>query len=136
LDLLQIKCQPIDSFLFIYSYSKPFLTALVRFFSLINAILYLNLMESNEDINCPTSANSEDYDPNHPQNLNKPAFNSTTDHRSTTGLPGVENLDNHNLDENQVPQNIERLSGSSTTTDLGNGERTQEDKDDEKIIER
>jgi hypothetical protein len=92
-------------------------------------------MENNKDNNSHQSANSKDYDPNHPQNLTKPAFNSTTDHRSTTGLPGIENLDHQISDENQNPQDIERLSGSSTTTDLGNGERTQDDKDDEKIIE-
>jgi hypothetical protein len=92
-------------------------------------------METNDTNTNPKSASSEDYDPNNPQNLTKPAFNSTTDHRSTNDLPGVENLDNQNLDEDQVPQNSERLSGSSSQTDLGNGERTQEDKDDEKIIE-
>lgn len=93
-------------------------------------------MEINKDNNSQNSANSKDYDPNHPQNLTKPAFNSTTDHRNTNGLPGVENLDNQNLDADEVAHNTDRLSGSSTITDLGNGERTQDDKDDEKIIER
>lgn len=93
-------------------------------------------MEINKDNNDQKSANSKDYDPNHPQNLTKPSFNSTTDHRSTNGLPGVENLDHQNLDKDEVTHNTDRLSGSSTTTDLGNGERTQQDKDDEKIIRR
>jgi hypothetical protein len=93
-------------------------------------------MESNKENNNQKSANTDGYDPTHPQNLNKPVFNSTTDHRSTTGLPGVENLDHQIADENQVSQHSDRLTGSSTTTDLGNGERTQDDKDDEKIIDR
>jgi hypothetical protein len=93
-------------------------------------------MESNEDNKSQKSANTEGYDVNHPQNLNKPVFNSTTDHRDTNGLPGVENLDNQLMDEKQAPQNIERLTGSSATTDLDNGERNDEDRDEERIIDR
>jgi hypothetical protein len=93
-------------------------------------------MQSNDNNEEQNSANAENYDPNHPQDLTTPAFNSATDHRSTKTLPGVENLNNQDQDENEVPQDIERLSGSSAKTDLGNGERTDEDKEDEKIIRR
>jgi hypothetical protein len=91
-------------------------------------------MESTDQNDNQKSAASEDYDVNHPQNLSTPAFNSSTDHRSTDSLPGVENMDTQNLSEDEVPQNPERLFGSAAQTDLGNGERTQEDVDSEKII--
>jgi hypothetical protein len=92
-------------------------------------------MESNDTNTNPKSATSENYDPNNPQDLTKPAFNSATDHRSTDDLPGIENLDNQELGEDEVPQDPERLWGTSSQTDLGNGDRTQQDKDDEKIID-
>lgn len=91
-------------------------------------------MESNDKKNSPQSPDSEEYDVNHPQNLNTPVFNSATDHRSTDNLPGVENMDTQNLSKEEVPQDPERLFGSAAQTDLGNGERTEEKVEDEKII--
>jgi len=93
-------------------------------------------MEMNEDNRDPKSANSEDYDPNHPQDLNKPVFNSTTDHRSTRTLPGVENLDHQLQKEEDMPQDTSRLSGSDRNTDLGNDNDEKADEDDERIISR
>jgi len=134
---LQIKSRAIDSFLFIKRQLKPFLTPFVKHQVLKLGHSTLLEMEMNEDNRDPKSANSEDYDPNHPQDLNKPVFNSTTDHRSTKTLPGVENL-NQQLEneEEETRQDTSRLSGSDRKTDLGNDNDKEADEDDERIISR
>jgi hypothetical protein len=129
-----MKCQSFAAFLSIIWYLKPFTTAFVRISRLRIHSTKPIFMESTNMENSPKSANSEEYDVNHPQNLNTPVFNSSTDHRSTDELPGVENLDTQNQTEEEVPQDPERLFGSAAQTDLGNGERTEEELEKEKII--
>jgi len=76
----------------------------------------------------------ENLDPNHPERSTKPAFNSTTDHRPTEQVPGVENLNQDSADR-EVPENDESLFGTPHKTDLGNGDRDPDEKDNEKLIE-
>jgi len=87
---------------------------------------------------------SEHYDVNHPQNLNMPEYNSTSEKRGADKIPGVENLNHQDglkdqlkeaePDGNQDPvsKNDQSLFGEDSKTDLGNGDKT--DKDDEGLI--
>ena len=75
----------------------------------------------------------ENQDPNHPEEGTKPQFNSTTDHRPTEQLPGIENL-NQDSEDKRLPKNDDSLFGTSHKTDLGAGQRDPDEKDDEKLI--
>ena len=101
-------------------------------------------MENQENNKNSKVTDSEHYDINHPQNLNIPEYNSSSEKISSDKLPGVENL-NHNdglddqlkeaesdKDQNSASKNDDPLFGKDTKTDLGNGGKT--DKDDEGLI--
>ena len=99
----------------------------------INPILFI--MEGNDKKQQPQSAANEEYDVNHPENLNTPKFNSTSEHRDTNELPGVENLNLENApNEAQKPENDSSLRGTAPKTDLGNGQRDDDENEKEKII--
>ena len=103
-------------------------------------------MESNDKKNKPQSPDNEGYDINHPENLTTPSFNSTTEHRNTNTLPGVENLNQSKQSDEQIlnkksenhdissPVNDESLTGKRVKTDLGNGQRDDDEQENEKII--
>jgi hypothetical protein len=105
-------------------------------------------MENKNEDQKDKAPDNEHYDVNNPQNITQPQFNSTSTHREGAKLPAVENL-NQTKEENKapedknsfntatdLPENDESLTGNSTGTDLGNGEREQEDDDTERIIPR
>lgn len=81
-----------------------------------------------------------------PQKSTQPTFNSTTSHRDSEALPAIENLNQKNeLDDElksaknggnvpSAPKNDESLHGKNSKTDLGNGQRDQDEEEDEKII--
>ncbi len=99
----------------------------------------------NQDSNKKSKVtDSEHYDVNHPQNLNIPEYNSTSEKRAADKIPGVENLNHQDglkdqlkkaePDDNQDPasKNDKSLFGEGSKTDLGNGNKTH--KDEEGII--
>ena len=103
-------------------------------------------MENNKNKQEDKTADSEQDNIENPQLATQPLYNSTTTHRDSEKLPGVENL-NQNLEikdgfqeakGNQqapsAPENDETLHGKRTKTDLGNGQRDDDEKEDEKII--
>ncbi len=103
-------------------------------------------MESQDQKNTPQVAVNQDYDVNHPENLNTPSYNSTKEYREGNELPGVENLNHENglndpLKESEIaknqpssPKNDASMHGEKSKTDLGNGTKTEEEKENEKII--
>lgn len=74
---------------------------------------------------------SEDYNVEKPQDLNKPKFNSATDKRSGGELPAIENMNDQK--ENVDPEDSNRAN--LPNPDLGN-DRSDNEKDDERIIRR
>ena len=74
---------------------------------------------------------SEEYDVNHPQELNTPKYNSATEKRPSSGLPQVENM-------NDQQKHIDTDNANDTSvpdTDLGN-DRADDEKEKERIIRR
>lgn len=103
-------------------------------------------MENKREPNKPKTADSEHYNPENPQNQNVPAFNSTTEHREGSELPGIENLNhqdglkdklneakNDDSDVNMT-KNDDSLFGEKGKTDLGGGQRDKNEDDKEQII--
>ena len=76
----------------------------------------------------------ENYDVNNPQNITVPDYNSATEHRDTDELPGVENLNHSNNNEQHMPDNDGSLTGTPSKTDLGNNKKKEEDKADDGLI--
>jgi len=88
----------------------------------------------------------ENYNPNTPQENNVPKHNSTTTSREGINLPAVENLNHEDGLDNDLknakksdsapsaPKNDEALYGENTKTDLGNGQRDEDEDENEKII--
>jgi hypothetical protein len=101
-------------------------------------------MENQDNNKSSKVTDSEHYDINHPQNLNIPEYNSTSEKRSADKIPAVENLnhqdglkdefDEAEPNDNQDPasKDDKPLFGEGAKTDLGNGDKT--DKDDEGLI--
>lgn len=81
---------------------------------------------------------SKEYDPDQPQSLIKPDFNSSTDHRKSEELPATENLN----DEQSKQKGEDKLQKEDSITsnvpkpDLGSENRKSDDeeKEREKII--
>jgi hypothetical protein len=92
-------------------------------------------METNENNEEQNGPGSENYDVNHPQNIATPTFNSSTQGRDTDDLPGVENLNLSNNGDQKLPDNDESLFGPDSKTDLGNSQKPEEDKADDRLIE-
>jgi len=103
-------------------------------------------MENQNNDNKPKVTDSEGYNIEKPQNETLPTYNSTTSHRESSSLPAVENL-NHTeglKDELKaakkdnsapsVPKNDGSLFGESRKTDLGNGQRDEDEDQKERII--
>lgn len=102
-------------------------------------------MENQDDKKNFKAPGNEDYDINRPQNIAKPAFNSTSGNRKSDGAPPVENLNHQNDEDDQLQKptansdeghgeaNDERLRGNRQETDLGNSE-DRDDPEDEKLI--
>ena len=100
--------------------------------------------EKKENFKAP---DNEDYDVNNPQNIAQPAFSSDTDKRNTDDLPGIENLNQQNDENNQLHKdetsnkpgmdtnNDESLTGEAHDTDLGNSTEN-DDSEDDKLIKR
>jgi len=92
-------------------------------------------METNQSNNEEHAPGSDQYDVNHPQNITKPSFNSGTEKRDTDGLPGVENLNLSNNGDQKLPEDDRSLFGTDSDTDLGNSQKPEEDKADDRLIE-
>ncbi|MCD0488986.1 hypothetical protein LPB86_12165 [Pedobacter sp. MC2016-14] len=103
-------------------------------------------MDSKEPKKDTQTPVNEGYDINNPQNTTKPSYNSGSAHREAGALPGVENLNQNKLSEVdnpgekldnsgiKTPINDESLTGSEPKTDLGNGQRKEDEGEKEKII--
>lgn len=103
-------------------------------------------MENKQKPNQPKTADSEHYNPEKPQNQNVPAYNSTTEHRKGSALPGIENLNHQDglKDElkeakkgdsdNFMTKNDDSLFGEKGKTDLGGGQRDKNEDDKEQLI--
>jgi hypothetical protein len=104
------------------------------------------IMKNEEEENQPKVSVSEHYDPENPQKQNVPQYNSTTEHRDAGDLPAIENL-NHkdglkdelketkkDDSDTNVTDNTTSLFGKDTKTDLGAGQRDDDEAEDEKII--
>ena len=74
---------------------------------------------------------SEKYDVEHPQDLNTPKYNSTTEKRTGGELPAIENMNDE--DEKVDPEDSNR--SNMPETDLGNDNKDDE-KEKERIIRR
>lgn len=74
---------------------------------------------------------SAQYNPDQPQELNIPEFNSTTEKRKSGELPAVENMN----DEQQHINPHDAHPADTPRTNLGN-ERKPDEKEKEKIIRR
>ncbi|MET1055628.1 MAG: hypothetical protein ABWY16_09995 [Pedobacter sp.] len=105
-------------------------------------------MEDQKEEQKGKAPDNEQYDVNNPQNLTQPQFNSTSTHREGAKVPAVENL-NQNNDENNLkkekesnnsetkePVNDDSLNGTGSQTDLGDGQRDEDEADKERIIRR
>jgi len=91
-------------------------------------------------------SDSEDFNVNNPQKNNLPEYNSTTEHREGSELPAIENLNQtdglkdqlknaKNSDsDNKMTKNDDALYGKNTKTDLGGGQRDEDEDEKEKII--
>lgn len=103
-------------------------------------------MENVNSKNQPKVVDSEGYNVDKPQNQNLPKYNSTSAHRDGSGVPAVENLNQtEGLKKEQqgvkkddfsagAPKNDESLFGQNTKTDLGNGQRDEDEDQEERII--
>ena len=103
-------------------------------------------MENTKNDKRTETPDNEGYDINNPQNLTQPKFNSTTEHREGSGLPYVENLNQTegkkdelkpSKNDNNDPlssRNDESLHGNTPKSDLGNGQRDEDEDEKEKII--
>lgn len=104
------------------------------------------IMENNENKEKDKTVDLEQHNIENPQSATQPLYNSTTTHRDSEKLPGVENLNQNsgvkdgfqeakgNKQAPSAPENDETLHGKRTKTDLGNGQRDDEAEEDEKII--
>lgn len=92
-------------------------------------------MQSNDNNKDENAPGSDEYDVNHPQNIQTPSFNSATEKRDTDELPGVENLNLSNNGDQKKPEDGGSLFGPDADTDLGNSEKPEEDKADDRLIE-
>ena len=103
-------------------------------------------MENKEPNNGAKVPENEHYDPENPQNHNLPIYRSDSEHREAGALPGVENL-NQIKDEKyhpeqadkddstlSTPENDDSLFGKTIKTDLGGGQRDDDEDEKEKII--
>jgi hypothetical protein len=75
---------------------------------------------------------SEEYDVNHPQNINMPEFNSSTDKREGAKLPAIENMN----DEDEKVKSEDSNRSNLPQANLGNEADEDEEKEDERIIRR
>lgn len=103
-------------------------------------------MENEKDNKNPQTAVNKDYNPNKPEEITRPQYNSTSEKRDSGNLPSIENLDHQNNDQHppaptenadRAPEkgiNDESLFGKNTDTDLGAGKRDKDEDEDEKII--
>ena len=103
-------------------------------------------MENKKDENTTKSPDNQEYDINNPQKLNIPKYNSTSAHREGNELPAVENLNqikglknelkgvNKDDSDSGTPKNDESLYGENVKTDLGAGQRDDNEEEEEKII--
>jgi hypothetical protein len=92
------------------------------------------------------ASDSEDFKVNNPQAQTMPKYNSTSEHRKGSELPAIENLNQpeelkdqlddvkNNHSDNTVTKNDEALYGNNTKTDLGAGQRDDDEDEKEKII--
>jgi hypothetical protein len=99
-------------------------------------------MENEKEEKNHKAPDNEGYDIENPQNLTQPKYNSTTTHREGPALPAVENLNQTNGLKTELedakkddlspdaPKNDESFFGEHTKTDLGAGQREE----DERII--
>jgi len=103
-------------------------------------------MENKENKNTPKVADSEGYNTDNPQDITQPRYNSSTKNRAGAELPAVENLNQteglknelkegkkHNNDP-ATPINDESLHDTAPKTELGNGQRDEDEDENEKII--
>lgn len=100
-------------------------------------------MENNSDKEKPQTADSKYYDPNKPEEITKPQYNSTTRKRDSDHIPGIENLNQDKILQGEAEHKAggaekegddESLFGKNTKTDLGAGQRDKDEDEDEKII--
>ncbi|MBB6270132.1 hypothetical protein HDF26_000559 [Pedobacter cryoconitis] len=89
---------------------------------------------------------SEDFNVNNPQKQTLPRYNSTTEHREGSELPAIENLNQaeglkdqlkdakNNHSDNTMTKNDDSLYGKNNKTDLGGGQRADDEEEKEKII--
>lgn len=103
-------------------------------------------MENHKEEQKDKAPDNEHYDVENPQNIAQPKFNSTSTHRGGAELPAVENLNQIKEEKTSneekkstnsgspLPQNDESLHGKNTKTDLGGGQRDDDEDEDEKII--
>lgn len=103
-------------------------------------------MENKDDNNGAKVPENEHYDPENPQKQNRPVYHSDSDHREAEALPAVENLnqikdekyqpEDTNKDDSSpsTPENDDSLFGKTIKTDLGGGQRDEDEDEKEKII--
>lgn len=92
------------------------------------------------------TSDSEDFNVNNPQKKTMPRYNSTTEHRDGSGLPAIENLNQsdglkdqlenakNNHSDNTMTEKDDAFYGKNTKTDLGAGQRDDDENEKEKII--
>lgn len=83
-----------------------------------------------------TSVESEDYSVENPQESTVPKFNSTKEYRQGNELPGVENLnqDQRQEESDPIPSDDRSLRGEGNKTNLGDGDRDKDEPEDEGLI--
>lgn len=103
-------------------------------------------MENEKENKKPQTAVNKDYNPNKPEEITSPQYNSASEKRDSSNLPSIENLDHQNNDQKPQKQakntdrtpekgiNDESLFGKNSDTDLGSGSRDKDGDEDEKII--
>ena|GEM_PF-4639481 len=72
------------------------------------------VMKSKEQNKKSKTPDNKDYNPNKPQDLTHPQFNSATEHRSSEEPPQIENLNQENDKKNLI--NASKKAGSSPST--------------------
>lgn len=70
------------------------------------------------------------YDPDKPQNLNIPEYNSSSDYRESHELPAIENLNNEQREENSKKESVKKRPPKPN---LGN-KRDKDEDQREKIV--
>jgi len=92
------------------------------------------------------ASDSEDFNVNNPQKNTIPRYNSTTEHREGSELPAIENLNQaeelkdqlenakNTHSDSLMTKNDDALYGKNTKTDLGAGQRDDDEDEKEKII--